>query len=275
MVATDTPPREIYPNAPLKLVAVELRHPLSGAFTKSSLLADLAELLGPDLPIIDPLEPAFQIAVGPGLHQSGPAGGPGSGFRFSSRDRTLAVTVASNRLLIETTAYRCWEVLREVVAKALDAVGNRLGAISGFERLGMRYINEIRTGPDADVARWARYIQPDFLPFPPLAAPYRPIQGQVLLQIVTGELQQAVVRYGTAEGNIVGSGLLRLPSGPGEGPFFFIDIDSYSERGEMLQPFDQQDALETLNGLHAPVREIFERAITDDLRNEFLRRAGS
>jgi hypothetical protein len=33
--------------------------------------------------------------------------------------------------------------------------------------------------------------------------------------------------------------------------------------------------LGTLDRLHAPVREIFERAITDDLRNEFLRRAAS
>jgi uncharacterized protein (TIGR04255 family) len=201
---------------------------------------------------------------------------PAGAFRLLSRDRTDAVTVTQGRLSVETTHYTRWEEFRDgLIAQALRAVGEELGAITGLDRVGLRYIDEIRVPGEAGPAdRWTRYIDQDVL------APLRLARGhefkafQAALQLDTAENCELQMRYGTLDGHIVAdSGPLRLPTAPTTGQCFFIDIDSYWTRPGDLEEFDLVKALSIANQLHDPIGELFERAITEDLRNDVFRSA--
>jgi len=61
-------------------------------------------------------------------------------------------------------------------------------------------------------------------------------------------------------------------SAPVPGAFFLLDIDSYWTPSEGIPEFDVGQLLTTSEDLHAPVRRLFESLITDELREEVLRR---
>jgi uncharacterized protein (TIGR04255 family) len=54
------------------------------------------------------------------------------------------------------------------------------------------------------------------------------------------------------------------------GSYFLIDIDSgWNAPVDDLPEFAVGEVLDVLDRLHAPVREVFERMITDKLRDHF------
>jgi uncharacterized protein (TIGR04255 family) len=61
------------------------------------------------------------------------------------------------------------------------------------------------------------------------------------------------------------------PLSPEDGPFF-LDIDSFWTRLGVLEEFDAAVALAIADRIHEPVDGLFERAITERLREEVLRR---
>src|SRR5207248_11166895 len=63
--------------------------------------------------------------------------------KYMSRDRTTAVTFRSEAIVVETTKYYGYERLRRVIALVLRA-RHDLEPIDGVERVGLRYVNEIR-----------------------------------------------------------------------------------------------------------------------------------
>ena len=84
--------------------------------------------------------------------------------------------------------------------------------------------------------------------------------------------QELVLRFGALEGFTVGNQPLRLPTPLGEGPYFLIDIDSFWQGNGPLAHFDEGEAIAIADRLHEPVSELFERCITDVLRDQVLRR---
>src|SRR6266511_2992172 len=178
------PRREVYPNAPLRLVTAELRFPLSPSLAGGDLLSTLAKVLGGMLPIIEPVPQGLQVTFGA---EPQPARMTSGGFRLLSRDRTFAVTVGASRLAVETTVYEHWETFRKSIETALRAIGEELQAIVGLDRVGLRYINEIRV-PDGDtsVERWMPYISEDLLAFARLADGRETKTVQSVMHLVTG-----------------------------------------------------------------------------------------
>jgi len=81
------------------------------------------------------------------------------------------------------------------------------------------------------------------------------------------------LRYGATQGwSVDPNGPLRLKSAD-HGPYFLLDIDSYwTSPAELVPEFALDDALMLCNELHSPVREVFEAAITEKLRNDVLRK---
>src|SRR5438128_913392 len=53
--------REVYPNAPLRLVTAEFRFPLSPTLAGGDLLSALSKVLGGVLPIIEPVPQGLQV----------------------------------------------------------------------------------------------------------------------------------------------------------------------------------------------------------------------
>jgi len=58
---------------------------------------------------------------------------------------------------------------------------------------------------------------------------------------------------------------------PPRGPYYLIDIDSAWQGEAPVPPLDRW-LLAKLDELHAPIRHLFETAITEELRNEVLRK---
>lgn len=269
--------REIYPNAPLKLVAAEVRYPLSPRLAKLEPDA-LLERLGDLVPLAEEDQPLMQVMVGPAGVEP-PASTPlGSRrLRLLSKARHLAVTITGTNTIIETTTYERFEVFQEVVGRVFDAL-EKLGPPVGIERLGLRYIDEIRVAEVSESpGDWQEYVDSSLLAATDASAGaladmgQHPEVWQGLIQFSGREGRGLHLRYGAGLGTVVNpNGPLRFPGGTDERPAFIIDLDSFWGPAE-LSDFSVPSLVKECEGLHEPLSRLFERIITDRLRNEVLR----
>jgi uncharacterized protein (TIGR04255 family) len=84
------------------------------------------------------------------------------------------------------------------------------------------------------------------------------------------------MRFGAAEGYAVNpEGPLRIRRVSNPGPYFLLDVDSFWANDEDLLDFSTETLMEKCDHLHRPIRAIFESVITEQLRDEVLRREPS
>lgn len=264
-------PREVYSNPPVVLVALEIRHPATDPISPGETAAIKKALAGqtPLLRDTTLLNVSLQI---------GPAGPPDvvteTAPKFFSRDNATAVTFRNEAIVIETTKHHRYERVREL---AQLAIGARQAAspVDGIDRIGLRYINEVRVA-DMDVTvaptAWAPWIDASLLG-PVLLGDglgLTPAQLQGLALFATAPGQFLVLRYGPREGYAVNpEGDLKRTTTP-PGPFFLLDIDSFWTPVHETPEPDVEWVLRLCDQLHTPVRTLFERLVTDRLRNEVL-----
>jgi uncharacterized protein (TIGR04255 family) len=82
-----------------------------------------------------------------------------------------------------------------------------------------------------------------------------------------------IVRYGPREGFAVAPGGPLQRTTPPPGAFFLLDIDSFWLPTGDVPEFTVDMIVELCVDLHKPVSGLFERLITERLREEVLRRA--
>ena len=274
METMTTEPHEVYPNAPLALVAAEIRFPEST--TDRTLPMTLLRIFR------DALGEEWVIETRKMQHASvtiGPAGVVPQALssvtvpRFTVRDRTLAVALTEDSMTIETTQYHHYPSFRSVLAKATTAAAEVLTP-DGVARIGMRYIDEIRVPGlgEGNLSEWddwlnASLLAPDLLGM--AEEGYKSAGWEGLAQYQTGPNQKLVLRYGARSGYVVNpTGPLRRPHPPAPGPLFFLDFDCFWEP-EDIPEFDVENAMTTWDRLRAPIRTLFDHLITDRLRAEF------
>jgi uncharacterized protein (TIGR04255 family) len=278
--------REVYPNAPLVLVAAEVRHPpATDPLTRAQLTA-LKRALSAHLPLSRPAVRTNVTAVAGAQTQVTHSTAP----RFTSRDRTTSVTYLPEAIVVETTNYKQFERLLELITLTVDA---RLdaGPLDGLERVGLRYIDEIRVPELTDESSaWAQWVHASLLGPTSVstklglqAAHWQGLtvftgdQGAVdgtLAMPGAGDGDTLVLRYGPGDGYALDpGGELKRRSVPPPGPFFLLDIDSFWTPAGEVPPADRDEILAHSTRLHAPVRTLFESLITGRLRKEVLRHA--
>lgn len=262
--------REIYPHAPLQLVAWEIRTPAVPEFqTASGVVNKMSGRLRDLTPIVSQPEAALLVEGGERSGQPRPE----SRQRLMDRQQMMSISFGPSATTIETTSYTTFEDFYEVierVARALESIDQ----VSGFERIGMRYIDEIRVPGVDEPSGWTGYISDDLLVRPALEdASIASIQS---LTEYRRDSQFAVtVRSGALVGRTVDTtGPLRLQRVE-DGPYFLLDIDSYwiNRTGDPIPEYSVDEILEITTALREPVRALFEASITDKLRDEVLRRA--
>jgi uncharacterized protein (TIGR04255 family) len=269
-----TDDHEIYPNAPLALVVVEIRFASSSGdrALSMSLQRSIRDALGEDWVIETAKIQQLNVSLGP----IGPASQftpPTTMNRFTVRDRTMAIAITDGTLTIETTNYTHYPEFRETLEKAITTVSDSLQP-DGITRIGMRYIDEIRI-PDvteANLGDWSRWLHPS-LDAPctkeMAAAGLMPLGWEGAAQYDTGVNQRLVIRYGSRSGFVVNPiGPLKRPHPPLPGPLFFFDFDSYWEP-EGIPEFDSPEVLERCDLLRQPIRVLFDLLTTDELLKEF------
>lgn len=137
---------EIYPNAPLALVAAEVKFP-NRTEAEAPKLSKSAQTK-----FRDRLGSAWVIAslrtqqVSFSLGASGVVSSAADSVvipRFTVRDRTTSVALTSAGAAVETTNYVHFPDFSLTLRRAIDATGEILQP-DGVARVGIRYINEIR-----------------------------------------------------------------------------------------------------------------------------------
>lgn len=268
---------EVYPNAPLALVVVEVRFPGAAAVTVRPLSVTLQrafrDLLGDGWVIESTKTQWVEVAFGPGGSISQPVQSQ-IVSRFTVRDRTRAVAITGESVTIETTAYTHYLDFRETVEKAIAAAAEILTP-DGISRIGMRYINEIRVaGIDgADPSAWREWFESSLLApgldqmkekgFPATA-------WESAAQFHTGWDQKLVLRYGPRVGQIINpASPLRRPRPPEPGAFFLLDFDSFWEPSDSIPEFDRNAVIHVCDRLRSPIRTLFDLLVTEKLVREF------
>ncbi len=262
---------EVYPNAPVVLVAFELRHPTTESLSPSETRA-VKERLVRYTPIArNAQNTQIQLPLLPS--GSTPASARVENFpRLVSRDSTLAISLRREALVVETSAYPGWDAFKEIVSEAIGA-RMAISALDGVERVGLRYIDEVRI-PGVTAPDWTDWIDSSLLgprPKEQVDLSLSEWQGVSLFGSQPGRAM--LLRYGTATGFAVDpqSELRRTNKAQGGGPFFLFDIDSFWTP-ESSVPEIELTALEELCvELHRPVRRLFEGLIKDRLREEVFR----
>ena len=190
-------------------------------------------------------------------------------YRFVAKDRHTAIVIRPGSTTVETVEYKGWDDLRLTLKVALDA-RSEVSRPSGYERVGLRYIDEVRT-PHKDDTNWGDWVHPSLLAARPdegVALALSEWQG--MSKFGPSEGHTIVLRFGPRVGYAVKpDGPIKRPTTP-VGPFFLLDFDSFWEASGDLPEFEPDELLRRCDRLHAPVRAMFEGLIMDRLRKDVL-----
>ena len=266
--------REVYPNAPIVLVVVEVKHPPLEPLDRKQ-VTGLSALLREEFPLPGEIsELSVEFQAGPGTeptHLQTVEKSP----RWTTRDRRTALTLRKNSLTLETTQYGNFERVRALLGLALRA-RVAIDPPSGVERVGLRYIDEVRVPIENgnEPPAWEEWVHPTLLGPAHVGTGLQliPVAGEGVYVFSNTDNRALVLRYGAQEDPAVQSTPnLRRPTPP-PGPLFKLDIDSYWQSGDEIPEFDADMVLAQADELHTPVRGVFESLITERLREEVLRR---
>lgn len=274
---------EVYPNAPLQLVAMELRFPFSPRLGSQEPIAFFYERLKEEFPFVEPMGQQMVMMVGQAEGAPPVTTAPvptTSLFRFSSRDRTTAITVSGSNVIIETSRYERYGIFRNLIERLLEVLVE-FGGLVGIQRVGLRYIDEIRVPSVTDPAGdWTPYVDDALVNASEIGKrawpELEPKSWNGLVEFARDSSSRVVMRYGVSQGFAVNpEGPLRIHRVAEPGAYFLLDVDSFWASGEELLDFTRDNLIERCDYLHRPIRAIFESVVTDRLRDEVLRKEPS
>jgi len=260
---------EVYPNPPVVLVALEVRHPTSEPLTSSEERA-IKSHLGARLPIARTAQLAsFQMVAGSLV---APTPNVETFIRYMDRKSTVAVSFRRDAMTVEASVYPGWDEFQVIIAEAIDA-RMRVAPVDGVERIGVRYIDEIRVPSDGGEPTWGDWVSSSLLP----PKPSEPVDLQLTqwqgVAVYGGQPGHTLIlRYGPMTGFAVDpSSELRRGKPADGGKYFLMDIDSFWTPDGSVPELDRDNVLRTCNDLHRPVRSLFEGLIQPKLRDEVFR----
>jgi uncharacterized protein (TIGR04255 family) len=263
------PAREVYPNAPLQLVACEVAYALAPGADVNAARDALYEQLHGTYPLPGPPPASLTLEVGP----AGPMPQLAQGFRFLNLERTRSVAVSPASIILESSRYHRFEDFLEDAVTAVEALGAavRLAAAS---RIGLRYIDEVPLGALRAESFDGYFTESVLAPGMPVPHVGRPQEFLTTSRFAVGPDHNTVMRTGVLTTPVVAPDGPLAIARPTEPPFFLVDIDSAWQAGALTAPlsFDPSAIANVLRSLHAPVRALFEHSITEKLRDDLLRK---
>lgn len=262
--------REIFLNAPLRLVSLEIKFPMTARILTRMLWDALEVELGKDLPDVKVIseDPESVIPRDPGEIV----------LRRISKDHKRAVTLYAGAVTIEVADYRRYEDLKRLTEATLAALGGSAGSLHST-RMGLRYINEVKSklvhSPDPD-GKWHRreswmpYINSDLLsgveksPEKLCAYAHR---GTAYFHSLEGD-EQVSLNYGMHPEGLVEPDDVLILEGV-SGPCFVLDIDASLYMSDRDPSPASSELIQILDRLHEMVETIFKWSITDRAREVF------
>ncbi|MEC4015969.1 TIGR04255 family protein [Streptomyces sp. H27-D2] len=257
-------PREIYSNPPLALTVVELRHTATSALTDAD-QASLKACLADSFPLAKPARRVNVTMSSAGINQEQLLDP-----RYMARDNATAITYRTDAIVVETTRYERRSNLRALLRQAVEA-RQKVAPADGIERLGIRYINEVRAPGVERSGDWAKWITPALTGIVSLTSGSDHNAQSWQGMAVFGDTSSgAVLRHGIFDGYAVDpTGDLRRATPP-PGPFYLVDLDCYWAP-ESAPPLDWENIESRFDAAALSAYSLFEQLITDEYRQEVLR----
>jgi uncharacterized protein (TIGR04255 family) len=171
-------------------------------------------------------------------------------------------------IALEFTDHESYAKLRELLVDVLGALVV-VAEPTAMVGVALQYIDEIRH-PSVNSARDWHGLLHDSLVGPVDLLDAEVQQTSAITVYKLSDAHEVRIVHGAApEGFAVDpDGPLRVK--PGKGPFFRLDIASeWTAAAESVPPFTVEGVLGVADQLHTPVREVFEGAITEELREYF------
>jgi uncharacterized protein (TIGR04255 family) len=261
------PDREVFPDTPLALVAAEIRFTDVARLRQQQTRDEVTIALEGRFPFAEPLRETDVnlTAAGPPQVQDR------VGVVLKNATSTEMITIMSESLTYETTAYTSFDELLGAISMACDTLV-AAKVQPALRRVGVRYVNEVRV-PETitDARQWAKWIDPRLIG--QLAVVPDDLTATTTQSVSTfdlGEGRWLNFRYAAlVQGAIVVPRFLKRP--PIEsGPFFVLDFDGFHDMtaGETV-PLSSEVVHDALSAVHAPCGSAFQQSITDDARMLF------
>ena len=192
---------EVFPNAPLALVAAEVRYPpvSEGALTMP-VYRRIRDMLGSGWVIHNATTQTFEAGVD--------AVGPRASLRserysrITSRERTRIVTAKPQSFTVEVVDYLRFPDFQDLLVLAGRAVESVLRP-DGITRVGLRYINEVSV-PDQH-SQWADWLDSSLMA-PELPPELKLTEWTGAAHYRVAAEQFLVLHYGPSVGPVVSSG---------------------------------------------------------------------
>ena len=242
----ETHERIVFARNPLKVVVAQIRFPPAYSLADPAGLAAAQGALSARYPTSLPRIQQVTMVAGPGgpvppVVQPGPA-------RFGDEAGTWVVSVGPDSASLETTHYGSWADFRARLQELLEMVATQ-GHVTGVERLGIRYVDEIVSEDSAAIPDWQQYIAPSLLGG--ADAPW--IDARV-----TRSLQQVSMSIGD-DGINLRHGFVKNPDQSDYPSTYVIDTDLFTEQ---QVGFDVDALLERADRYHRWAWNLFRRSIT-------------
>lgn len=251
----------VFAEAPLQLVVAEVSFPSQDTSVQVGALDAIRSVLGQDASV--ELAPSL-VRVDPSASEPQTAL-----FRVSSKNATVAITAWRGALVLEHSDYLRWSDFRVLIESLAEGLVE-VGAPSGVQRVGLRYVDEVHVPTQIEkVSDWAPYVDAAFLALPNWAAvSVAAITGAMALE--RGESITTNVRFATFTGRALNTGgPLRLRQRP-ETPAFLLDVDAVFAPPQ-VDPSGvvPRRLLEIFDTLHREADQVFDRAFTDEAKRVF------
>jgi uncharacterized protein (TIGR04255 family) len=259
LAALPDPDPALLPGAPLDLVVCQVRFELRNEISTPQVgLTFQAALGGKDgeYPRLDSVGgQAINLEVsGTGAPTVTRNDAPG-GWRFQSADGAWIVSLMPDHLALESRrSYPGWETFSVRLHTLIDVLVAQLGP-EIEQRVGLRYIDQIKEVDATSAADWSRYLAPELLG---LAA------HEVLGAHVANARQQLLLDLGEDYGCVLNHGF--LPDENSDRLGYALDFDVFRDGA---RPFDPAALRETLSILHEDAFKLFRASITDELYDIF------
>jgi uncharacterized protein (TIGR04255 family) len=170
---------------------------------------------------------------------------------FFGKEREKQLSLAAPWVFVTYSRYTTFEDMKEQFATVVDAVEKAFpDAKAG--RFGLRYINIIEISGLASPTDWSAYIAPDLLKT--VAFFTRPQQLTRLIQVAELKYDDIAMRFQFGMPNPDYPAMIKRPQ-------FVLDLDAYVQTAH-----DLGDSLQHMEQAHGLIQDLFERSITDQLR---------
>ncbi len=258
----DTLPRdrpERLKNSPLELVVAQVQFPaILSIQTDDARLARFQDEIRDKYPYLF-LGQQFGFNVGPqGVEQQQVAA---KVYQFADANREWSVTLTANSIALEARNYTDYDDFSERVLRIVDAA-RKVYRIEFRQRLGLRYVNEMRHPSVRTAEDWTSLVNPQLL---------GPLADKGLSSLVNFSYQETglqlkngklTLRHGHfAQGTTVAPPPGEMPKERAD-PFYLLDFDAFDEEGRDINGHTLE---ELLRGYNHTMFQLLRWGVQEDL----------